>query len=97
MKWAAVLLGLVALGCELPDPGPYDAGTGTVCYDDSECAPNACCGMGTAVINVADGAPDCRAVTCDGKCPANGIKCGCAVPVCRNSRCTSAISTTPGC
>ncbi len=96
MRWVAVMV--VAAGCALPDLPAYDAGSGTVCYDDSDCTPNGCCGTGDAVIHVSDpGVPDCRAVSCDGKCPANGIKCGCAVPVCRNARCSSAIATTPGC
>lgn len=70
-----------------PDPTP----SGAICYADSDCAPNACCGQGTAIVH-ASMAPDCRAVSCDGSCPVNGIRCGCAVPVCRDSRCTSAIS-----
>lgn len=89
---AAVLI----VSCEIPEYRPADAGSGKVCFDDSECAPNACCGMGTAIVHKSE-APDCTAVKCSGACPVNGIKCGCAVPVCRNQRCTSAIATTPGC
>jgi hypothetical protein len=92
LLFAAALL----VSCELPDPAPYDAGSGPVCYDDTECAPNACCGEGTAVVHKSQ-APDCTTVKCSGACPINGIKCGCAVPVCRNQRCTSAISPMTGC
>ena len=93
-----LLLG-VALGgsaCGSLELPAYDAGSGPTCYDDSECAPNGCCGTGTAVVHQSQ-APDCSAVKCSGACPINGIKCGCAVPVCRLQRCSSAIATTAGC
>jgi hypothetical protein len=91
-----ILIGWLVLGgCELglPEPEPMP---GKVCYDDTDCAPNGCCGMGTDIVHVSD-APSCSGVQCSGSCPVNGIKCGCAVPVCRGSRCTSAISVTPDC
>lgn len=89
---AAVLLG----ACDLPELTSSDGGNGITCYDDSDCAPNGCCGQGTAVVHKSQ-APDCTTVRCSGMCPVNGIKCGCAIPVCRSQRCTSAISTTTGC
>ncbi len=92
-----LILAVVLLAsCEPLAPPSTDAGAGITCYDDSECAPNACCGMGSAIVHKSE-APDCSAVKCTGTCPVNGIKCGCAVPVCRSQRCTSAIATTPGC
>ena len=90
------VVALVLAGCDVVEIPALDAGTGPTCYDDSDCAPNACCGMGTAVVHKSQ-APDCTTVKCSGACPINGIKCGCAVPVCRTQRCTSAISTSPGC
>lgn len=92
-----LLLGALLLAsCGALEAPGYDAGPGITCYDDTDCAPNGCCGMGTAVVHKSE-APDCSAATCSGSCPLNGIKCGCAVPVCRIQRCTSAIATTPGC
>ena len=92
------LLVAVALlaSCGALDLPVYDAGSGPICYDDAECVPNACCGTGDAIVHKSLG-PDCTTVKCSGACPINGIKCGCAVPVCRNQRCTSAIATTTGC
>ncbi|MBK7858169.1 MAG: hypothetical protein IPJ65_06000 [Archangiaceae bacterium] len=97
MRRLLVTLAAVAAAC-----GPVDFSTyvppdnGKLCYDDADCAPNGCCGMGTAIVHK-DDAPDCSAASCTGSCPVNGIKCGCAVPLCRNSRCVAAISPTPDC
>jgi hypothetical protein len=90
--WVGALGGLgLALACgpfdELPteDPPP-----GRVCYADSDCVPNACCGTGTGAVHRADG-PDCAGVVCSGQCPANQIDCGCAMPYCRDGRCSAAV------
>jgi hypothetical protein len=96
MRRLKVVALVLAASCEPVDLPPVDAGSGPICYDDSDCAPNACCGTGTAVVHKSL-APDCTTIKCSGACPINGIKCGCAVPVCRIQRCTSAISTTSGC
>ena len=79
-----VMAALLVSSCELPSVSPADAG-GITCFDDTDCTPNACCGMGTAVVHKSQ-APDCTTVKCSGMCPINGIKCGCAVPVCRSQR-----------
>ncbi len=95
----AVLWALAA-GCELYDPSFFsgDGGQfpGKTCYEDTDCAPNGCCGMGTEIVHV-DDAPNCSTTQCMGNCPVSGIKCGCGVPVCRSNRCTSAISSSPDC
>jgi hypothetical protein len=83
----------VAVGC-----GPIDDDSITetpaplsnrVCYQDSDCTGNACCGKGTNPTHVLDG-PNCSGVRCDGVCPANGIECGRCVVICRDSRCQAA-------
>ena len=87
-------MGLVACGPieDFPiDPGSGGPGDGRVCYSDLDCVPNACCGEGTFAVHIAD-APDCRGVTCSGSCPPDRINCGCEIPVCRNSRCQTAVS-----
>jgi hypothetical protein len=90
----------LAAGVSLAACGPIDFPPeplpGEICYQDSDCVPNGCCGMGTAIVEKSH-APDCSAVKCDGTCPASGIKCGCALPVCRSARCASAVATTPNC
>lgn len=88
---------LVFASCDLL-LGNDDGGvvTGDPCNVDTDCAPNACCGMGDAIV-AASKAPDCSTAKCSGACPVTGIKCGCAVAVCRNSRCAPAISTAPNC
>ncbi len=86
----AVLGGLV--GC-----GPVDSDFGDipeplsnrVCYQDSDCTGNACCGEGTNPTHVQDG-PNCSNVRCDGTCPVNGIDCGRCLVICRDSRCEAA-------
>lgn len=93
---ALVLLGaaLVMAGCgevvDLPLP------MGRACTTNSDCVPNACCGRGTGAVHVLDG-PDCSAVDCSDECPLVEVDCGCGLPVCRDSRCTVAVSTGPGC
>jgi hypothetical protein len=83
-------LGLLA-GCEPIDPlediplGLSD----TICYQNSDCAPNGCCGEGTNPTHVSE-APDCRNVRCTGTCAVNSIDCGRCIPVCRDSRCAAA-------
>ena len=93
MRRVLAIAAFVALaGCGELFPGLQDAGAGKTCFQDSDCAPNGCCGMGTDVVHVSD-APECSAVVCTGTCPKQGIKCGCAIPVCRNQRCTAALAT----
>lgn len=60
-----------------------------VCFSDSDCAPNGCCGQGTHPTHVSE-APDCSGVRCDGSCPASSIDCGRCIAVCRDSRCVAA-------
>ena len=90
----AVLM-LLWAGCgeflDLPPPNP-----GRACTQDSDCVPNGCCGMGTAAIHRAD-AQACTQAVCSGMCPENQVSCGCGVPICRDSRCTVAVATGPGC
>jgi hypothetical protein len=91
---AAVVVGVVlglGVGCEPIDPieeippGISD----TICYRDSDCAPNGCCGEGTNPTHVSE-APSCSGVRCTGTCPANSIDCGRCIAVCRDSRCAAA-------
>ncbi len=88
--FAASLFAL-ALACVPFDefPGEEDPAPGRVCYEDSDCVPNDCCGVGTGAVHRLDG-PDCRAVFCDGVCDEDLIDCGCALPICRDGRCTAA-------
>ena len=96
-KLPLVLLVVLAAGC-----GPYiEDGSGgqlpgPICYLDSDCAPNDCCGEGTRVVHVND-APSCRGVSCSGTCPANSIDCGCGIPVCRDQRCQIARTVSAEC
>ena len=89
-------LGVLA-GCGLGEI-PFDdgGGSGPVCYSDSDCVPNACCGVGSGAVHISD-APDCRGVSCDGTCPANLIDCGCGIPVCRNNQCETAFTSNDRC
>src|SRR5688500_11791900 len=41
---------------------PYD---GPVCYSDSDCVPNDCCGRGTRAVHFSD-APSCQGISCSG-------------------------------
>ena len=87
------VLGLAA-GC-----GPIDADFGEtpeplsnrVCYRDSDCTGNACCGEGTNPTHVQDG-PNCTNVRCDGSCRVDGLDCGRCLVICRDSRCEAACS-----
>ena len=82
-------------GVDLPtDTGT--GGSGPVCFQDSDCVPNGCCGRGTGAVHVSE-APDCSGVACDGSCPANEVNCGCGIPVCSDSHCTVAVTTGPNC
>ena len=89
-----LLLGAVlglGVGCEPIDPieeippGLSD----TVCYRDSDCAPNGCCGEATNPTHVSE-APSCAGVRCTGTCAPNTIDCGRCIAVCRDSRCAAA-------
>jgi hypothetical protein len=86
------VLGFVG-GCEpLVDPALDNVPiglSGKVCYADSDCAPNGCCGEGTNPTHVTE-APSCSGVRCDGTCPANTIDCGRCIAVCRDARCAAA-------
>ncbi|RKG70629.1 hypothetical protein D7V80_04560 [Corallococcus sp. CA054B] len=90
---AGLTLGLLA-GCDL---GVEDLPIGDtppvlssqVCYDDSDCVANACCGEGTAITH-RDVGPDCTGVRCDGACTPNSVDCGRCIPTCRNARCAAA-------
>lgn len=91
---AALVLGAAlgfAAGCEPIDPiGDIPVGlSDTVCYRDSDCAPNGCCGEGTNPTHVSE-APNCSGVRCTGTCAANSIDCGRCIAVCRDSRCAAA-------
>lgn len=94
------VLALWGAGCGA-DLGPVTeggggGGGGRICYQDSDCVPDGCCGRATDAIHV-DDAPDCSQVACDGQCPVNQINCGCGIPVCSNSHCAVAVTTGPGC
>lgn len=93
---ALVLLGaaLVSFGCGSIIDLPPD--TSRPCAADADCVPNGCCGEGSGAIHTLD-APDCTAVRCSGMCPLAQVRCGCGLPVCRDSRCSVAVSTEPGC
>ena len=91
-----VLLLLAVAGCgelllEPPVPTP-----GRACTQDSDCVPNGCCGEARAAVH-RDDAPDCSTVRCSGMCPSAQTSCGCGVPICRDSRCSVAVATGPGC
>ncbi|MBN1203935.1 MAG: hypothetical protein JXB05_03290 [Myxococcaceae bacterium] len=91
---AAVLLGVVlglGTGCdpvELIDDIPVGL-SDEICYQNSDCAPNGCCGEGTHPTHVSE-APDCSGVRCDGTCPPDTIDCGRCLAFCRDSRCAAA-------
>ena len=86
------VLGCVA-GCEPVDPGSLDDPpapvSNRVCYQNSDCTGNACCGEGTNPTHVLDG-PDCSNVRCTNNCPADGLDCGRCYVFCRDSRCEAA-------
>lgn len=92
-----LVLGLwVALvGCGPIDvEGPADAGR--VCFGDSDCVPDGCCGLGEGSVHRLDG-PDCSAARCDGACPEDEVRCGCGLAICRGGQCVVAVSTEPRC
>jgi hypothetical protein len=91
---AAVFLGVVlglGVGCEPIDPGKEipPGVSDTICYQNSDCAPNGCCGEATHPTHVSE-APDCSSVRCTGTCEPHTIDCGRCIAACRDSRCESA-------
>jgi len=92
--WLPLAVLLSAAGCGSIDAQQPDGGR--VCYLDSDCVPDGCCGMGTGAVHVLD-APDCSSFDCAPTCPATQVRCGCGLPVCRDSRCQVAVSTEPRC
>jgi hypothetical protein len=70
--------------------------SGAVCYEDSDCVPDACCGEAQCAV-FPEQAPSCSNVSCSGDCPPDSIDCGCGVPYCRDGRCTVARTSGPGC
>jgi hypothetical protein len=93
----ALILGAVlgwAAGCGPVEQDFEDAPeplSNRVCYQDSDCMGNACCGQGTNPTHVLDG-PDCSNVRCTGSCPVNMLDCGRCLVICRDSRCEAACS-----
>jgi hypothetical protein len=89
---------LFAVGCgPLDDLGELPQNpAGPICYQDSDCVPNGCCGRGTGAVHK-DNAPQCGGQVCDGQCPTNGVNCGCGIPVCRDSSCTVATTVSDQC
>ncbi|MFP2897112.1 hypothetical protein [Corallococcus sp. 4LFB] len=90
---AGLTLGLLA-GCDigvedLPLEDTPPVLSSQVCYDDSDCVANACCGEGTAITHRDEG-PNCTGVRCDGTCPPDSVDCGRCIPTCRNARCAAA-------
>jgi len=93
---AALALGLAvgfAGGCDPGDAEFLGGGGGvaddTVCYEDNDCTPNACCGEGTSMVHVSNG-PSCSGVVCPGDSyPSNTINQGACIPYCRDARCVS--------
>jgi len=92
---AGILL-VAVTGCGVLDYVPPGGDGGIECYVDTDCAPNGCCGEGTAAVPL-DLAPDCSGVVCSGTCPEGQVNCGCGLPVCRQNQCTVAVSTDPQC
>lgn len=89
---SAVVCLTIASGCGPFDEFPVDGnGDGRVCYSDTDCVPNDCCGEGGGAVHIQD-APDCRGIQCSGVCDPNQVNCGCGYPVCRNSRCVVAVN-----
>ncbi|HZA49878.1 MAG TPA: hypothetical protein VE549_04005 [Myxococcaceae bacterium] len=88
-----VLAGCGLEGLSIEDEG---GGSGPVCYTDSDCVPNACCGGGTGAVHISE-APDCRGRQCDGRCPSDLIECGCGIPVCRKNHCEAAFTSNDRC
>jgi hypothetical protein len=89
--WAYVVL----TGCgELADLPSPDAGR--PCVQDVDCVPNGCCGEAISVTHRLD-APDCSATMCSGMCLKDQVRCGCGLPLCRDSRCVMAQAVDPKC
>jgi hypothetical protein len=97
-----VVLGLLWAGCDpippVDEPEPLCAAppVGVVCYQDSDCVPDGCCGLGSCAVHESLG-PSCSGVRCDGTCPAGTVDCGCGIPVCREGRCTVARTVSASC
>lgn len=90
LAWGAVLGWAAGCGPVDPDFGDPPAPlSNRICYVDSDCMGNACCGLGTHPTHVEDG-PDCSGVRCSGDCPPDGLDCGRCLVYCRNSRCEAA-------
>ena len=96
MRARLVVLSLL-WGCGSFFPEPPVADAGRACVQDSECVPNGCCGQGTAAVHELDAPTSCGQLTCSGMCPQAQVRCGCGLPVCRDSRCTVAVATDPSC
>jgi hypothetical protein len=64
--------------------------SGPICYSNSDCVPDGCCGQATAAVHVLE-ARGCSHVRCTGTCPSHMTHCGCGLPVCRDGRCTVAL------
>lgn len=94
MRVLIAALLLAGCGAIIDEPPPPDPGR--PCTQDTDCVPNGCCGMAGSAIHQAD-APDCSTVQCSGMCPVTQTNCGCGVPICRDSRCSVAVATGPGC
>lgn len=91
---AVAAIFLVAAGCGAIEDFPVgDTPSGPVCYSDSDCVPNDCCGEGTGAVHRTL-APDCTGVSCDGSCDPASIDCGCGIPYCKDSHCATATRET---
>lgn len=97
VRTGALALLLLAVGAcgSIAETAPPPGMTGPACTSDAECVPNGCCGNGTGAVHIT-GAPVCN-LACTNLCPTNQVSCGCGIPVCRNSRCTVAVSGEPRC
>ncbi len=96
---AGILVGwALSVGCGPEFDDDLGLPPGKVCYQDSECVPDGCCGQGQNAVHI-DDAPDCTGQQCTGSCALkpNLARCGCAIPRCRSGRCTVALSSEPGC
>ena len=95
---AALVLGAVlswTSGCEPVDASGFGdipaSLSNRICYADSDCTGNACCGQGTNPTHVEDG-PDCSNVRCTGECPVDSIDCGRCLVLCKDAHCAAACS-----
>src|SRR5690242_8893085 len=99
--WLLAAVGVgIASGCGPVIDDISTPTSGKVCYVDSDCVPDDCCGQGHSAVHI-DDAPNCRGVTCGNNCPANSIDCvndvACGIPVCRDQRCTVARTVSEEC